>query len=67
MPPLRYNLTGFFHDTLGADYFFLHMPLVGPNHVPGGPGAHVWFKQWEAKGDKAPRFPSSQKACQGRS
>ena len=39
------------HNELGADAFFLYMPLRGVNHQRGYPYLHDWFRKYQDKGD----------------
>lgn len=51
-----YNVTDYYHRELGADAFFLYMPLFGPNRQRGLPESHSWFEQWQARGVPTIKF-----------
>lgn len=50
------NFSSWVHGTLGCDYFFLWMPLYGPNQQHNYPPHHSFFAGWQAQGDKTLRY-----------
>eukprot|EP00908_Phaeocystis_cordata_P002863 Transcript_13107.p1 GENE.Transcript_13107~~Transcript_13107.p1 ORF type:complete len:1268 (-),score=81.37 Transcript_13107:143-3946(-) len=50
------EVTGFIHNDLACDAYFLYMPLRGPNHQLGYPFLHEFFRSWQRRGMHTLRF-----------